>query len=314
MSTSEPPGRFQGSHSTFPQELFDRLIDLVQVDGLRDPALLNFSLVSKAWAHHSRKRIFGQVSFTSPTDFKLWCKNTGLGPGSPSSLVQVLIFSQPQEGFREEIWITPGILLEGEQHLISFTNLKGLVMFNLHTLEFSDRALLSQCLHVIGRNLRFVRLHHVKGTPRTLTSLLQQFPKAQTVAIEYYIGAEGVLSKEPADEMNGQFQGCLRLLSIDINGLAVIDSIARLPLKYKEVNLTASLHFVESYNRLFLACAPTLERLRIIDTRKPRSNWANPIGASILFTHPGGCSRNRRFLGDDRRRLYRIADGASGNV
>lgn len=273
MSTSESPDN-PDDRPVFPQELLDRLIDLVEIGSLRDPDLLNFSLVSKAWAHHSRKRIFSRVNLKSQTHFRLWCKNTAPGPGGPSSLVRVLIFSQVDG----DKWITPGNLLEGEEHLMSFTDLKGLIVFNLHTLDFRDRALLSQCFRVIGRDLRFVRLHHVKGTPQTLTSLIQEFPKVQTLAIEYYEAAETLSEDTTTDEANGQFQGCLRLLSIDFQGLAVIDSIARLPLRYKEVHLTSSLFFIEPYNRLFSACASTLERLRIIDTRKPRTHWAHPIG------------------------------------
>lgn len=284
----------------FPQELFDRLIDLVKLDSLRDPDLLNFSLVSKAWAHRTRKRIFSQVELTSQTHFQLWCKNTAAGPGGPSSLVQVLIFSQV-DGNK---WITPSNLLKGEEHLISFTNLKGLVVFNLHTIDFRDRALLSQCFRVIGRDLRFLRFHHVKGTPRTLTSLIQQFPKIKTLSIEYYTEAVEMLSEEPTDEATGQFRGCLRLLSIDdFQGLAVIDTIARLPLRYEEVHLTSSLQFVESYNRLLLACAQTLKRLRIFDTRKRRTHWADPIGVPISFPCPGEYSPGRRFPGDHRRKL-----------
>lgn len=269
MSAPDPDG-----HPIFPQELFDKLIELVKVSSSRDPALLNLSLVSKAWAHQSRKRIFRQVSFTSKAAFKLWCKNTAPGPDGPSALVKILVFSQ----LGRDIWIHPSILLEGEQHLMSFTNLGGWVAFGLHTLCFKDRALLSRCFRAIGRDLRFVRLHRVKGTPQSLTSLIQQFPTIQALAIEYYTEAGGMSQEEPIDETNGRFQGSLRLLSIEFSGLAAIDSIARLPLKYTEVTLISSLYFVEPYNRLFLACAPTLERLRIIDTRKPRSHWDNPIG------------------------------------
>ncbi|KAF9648127.1 hypothetical protein BDM02DRAFT_3144796 [Thelephora ganbajun] len=277
MSTSDPPN-YPDDRPVFPQELFDKLIDLVEVDSLRHPALLNFSLVSKAWACHSRKRVFSQVSFTSRADFELWCKNTAPGPYGPSSLVQVLVFSQ----LREDVWIHPSILLEGEQHLMSFTNLKGWVAFDLRTPCFKDRALLSQCFRVIGKDLRFVRLHRVKGTPQTLALFIQQFPTIQTLSIEYYTEIGDMSPEDPVSETSGQFQGTLRLLSIEFNGLAAIDSIARLPLKYEEVTLISSLHFVGPYNRLFMACAPTLERLRIIDTRKPRSHWSNPIDSSGL--------------------------------
>lgn len=282
MSTSGPPDHPDDRSDVFPQELFDSLIDLVQIDSLKDPDLLNLSLVSKAWAHHSRKRRFRQVKLTSLTHFKLWCKNTAPGPGGPSSLVQVLILSQTNR----DRWITPKNLLEGGEHLMSFTNLKGFVAIRLHTLDFSDRPLLSQCFRVIGRDLLFVRLHHITGTPQTLTSLIQQFPTTQTLAIEYYTESAQISPEEPTGETNGQFQGCLQLLSINFEGLAVIDSIARLPLKYEEVHLTSSLFFVEPYNRLFSACASTLERLRIVDTRNPRVKWEVPIGLSICFYFP----------------------------
>lgn len=151
---------------------------------------------------------------------------------------------------------------------------------------FKDRALLSRyCFRIIGQAPRFVRLHHVTGTPQTLTSLIQQFPTIQSLSIEYYNDADDTSPEEPVDEESGQFQGILRLLSIESNGptagLVAIDSISRLSLKYEEVTLTSSLYFVEPYNRLFLVCAPTLERLRIIDTRKPHSHWADPIGVSV---------------------------------
>jgi len=311
MSTSDPPN-YPDNHPIFPQELFDKLIDFAEVDSCRHPALLNFSLVSKAWSHRSRKRIFSSVNFTSRADFQLWCKNTTPGPDGPSSLVQVLVFTQ----LGRDIWIHPRILLEGEQHLMSFTNLRGWVAFGLHTPCFKDRASLSRCFHVIGHGLHFVRLHRVKGTPQTLTSLIQQFPTIQTLAIEYYTEAGEISLEEPIDETIGQFQGTLRLLSIEFDGLAAINSIARLPLKYNEVTLMSPLHFVESYNRLFLACAPTLKRLRIVDTRKPRSRWENPIGVSIRASHPGRRSRNRRFRfsGIDRHGLHPTPGGASGNI
>ena len=276
MSTSDPPDH-PDNRPIFPQELYDKLIDSVDIDTLRDPALLNLSLVSRAWAHHSRKRIFCQVNFTSQATFGLWCKNTAPGPGGPSSLVQVLVFSQ----LGEDVWIDPSILLEGEQHLTSFTNLKGWVAFGFHAQCFKDPASLSRCFRVIGRDLRFVRLHHVEGSPQTITSLIQQFPATKTLAIEYYTDAGDTSPEEPVDETSGRFQGTLRLLSIEFDGLTAIDRIAKLPLEYTEVTLTSSLYFVESYNRLFLACAPTLEKLRIIDTRKPQFHWAHPIGVSI---------------------------------
>ena len=106
MSTFEPPG-YPDSRPVFPQELFDKLVDLVEVDSSRRPVLLNFSLVSKAWAHRSCKRIFSQVTLTTKTAFERWCKNTAPGPGGPSSLVQVLIFSQ----LKEDLWIHPRVLL-----------------------------------------------------------------------------------------------------------------------------------------------------------------------------------------------------------
>ena len=276
MPTPQPPDHTHG-HAIFPQELFDRLIDLVEADNSQRHALLNFSLVSKAWACQSRKRIFRTVNLRSKNQFKLWCKNITPGPDGPSPLVRVLRFSQME---RDE-WITPSTLLEGEEHLTSFTNLKGFFTIGFNTIYFMDRAPLTQCFRTIGQDLRFVRFHHVRGTPQTLISLIQQFPTTQTLAIEYYTEAGVAPSEEPIDETTGQFQGCLRLLSIDISGLSVIDSIARLPLKYEEVHLTSCFHFVEPYNRLFLACASTLERLRIIDTRKPRSHWAPPLGTSI---------------------------------
>jgi hypothetical protein len=291
MPTDDPPDDLN-NRPAFPQELFDQLIDSVEVDSLRDPALLNLSLVSKAWAFRSRKRIFSQVSLISRASFQRWCKNTAPGPDGPSSLVQLLIFSQ----LGEDIWIHPSVLLEGEQHLLSFTNLKGWIAFGLHTLCFKDRALLSQCFRVIGQDLHFVRLHHVKGTPQTLVSLIQRFPTTRSLAIEYYTEAGNTSSEDPVDETNGQFRGTLRLLSIEFEGLEVIDSIAKLPLKYEEITLISSLYFAQAYNRLFLACAPTLERLRIIDTRKPRSHWANSIGVSVCPSRPCWYSRNRRSL------------------
>ena len=310
MSTSDPSDH-PDDRPTFPQELFDKLIDLVEVDSLQDPTLLNLSLVSKSWAHRSRKRIFSQISLGSRTKFKLWCKNTAPGPDGPSSLVQVLFFSQ----LGGETWIHPSVLLEGEQHLMSFTNLKGWVVFGLATLCFKDRALLSQCFRVIGQGLHFVRLHHVKGTSRTLTSFIQQFPTTQTLSIEYYTEVGYTSPEEPAiDETNGQLQGALQLLSIELNGLLAIDSIAKLPLKYEEIALTSSLHLVEPYNRLFLACAPTLEKLRVIDTRNPRSRWTNPLGTSIYHSRLGWRSRNRRLLDLNRRKLHQTPDGASGNI
>ena len=127
---------------------------------------------------------------------------------------------------------------------MSFTNVKGWIAFGVDTLCFKDRALLSQCFRVIGQSIRFVRLHHVTGTPQILTSLIQQFPATQSLAIEYFIDTGDALPEVPVDETNGRFQGTLRLLSIESNGLAAIDSIARLPLKYEEVNLTSSLSFV----------------------------------------------------------------------
>jgi len=169
MSTSDPS---DGS-AIFPQELFEKFIDLLEIESLHDPALWNFSLVSKTWAYHSRKRIFTQVNFTSQARFQQWRKNIAPGPDGASSLVQVLVF--PQLG--GDIWIHPAALLEGEQHLASFTNLKGLVAFDLHTSFFKDRALLSQCFRVMGKNLSFVRLHHVKGTPQTLIPFIQQSPQ-----------------------------------------------------------------------------------------------------------------------------------------
>lgn len=289
MPTYQPPDHTRG-HSVFPQELFDRLIDVVEVYNSQRPALLNFSLVSKAWACHSRKRIFRTVNLRSKNQFKLWCKNTAPGPGGPSSLVRVLCFSQ----IEQDEWITPSTLLEGEEHLMSFTNLNGFFTIGFNAIYFMDRASLTQCFRAIGQDLRFVRFHHVRGTPQTLMSLIQQFPTIQTLAIEYYTEVGHIPSEGPIDETIGQFQGCLRLLSIDIYGLSVIDSIARLPLKYEEVHLTSSLHFVKPYNRLFSACASTLERLRIIDTRK--SHWATPLGTPVCFTCSGGHSWNRRFL------------------
>lgn len=281
MPTSEPPDS-PDDHPIFPQEIFDRLIDLVELESFRDSDLLKISLVSKRWAHHSRKRIFSQVKFSSKTHFQLWCKNITPGPGGPSSLVRVLILSQLDK--RVVKWITPGNLLEGEEHLMSFTELKGLIVFDLRTLDFRDRALLSQCFRVIGQGLHFVRLHHVTGSPQTLTSLIRQFPTITTLSIEYYTDYAEMLSEGPTGETDGQFQGSLRLLSINPLELGVIDSIARLPLRYKEVHLTSSLFFAEPYNRLLSACAPTLERLRIIDIRGPRTRWANSIGVPVCFT------------------------------
>jgi len=273
MATSDPT---DGSPS-FPPELFEKFIDLFETDSTRDPALWNLSLVSRAWSHHSRKRIFSQVNFTSQDSFQQWCKNTAPGPNGPSSLVRVLVISQ----MGSDIWIHPDILLEGEQHLASFTNLKGLVAFDLHTSFFNDRALLSQCFRIMGQGLDFVRLHHVKGTPQTLIPFIQQFPATKTLDIEYYVETGDTSPEEPVDETKGQFKGSLRLLSIDPDdpdGSGLIDSIARLPLEYEGVSLTSALDFIEPYNRLILACAPTLERIRIIDTRDPLSHWESPVG------------------------------------
>ena len=75
--------------------------------------------------------------------------------------------------------------------------------------------------------------------------------------------------------------------SIERNGMAAIDSISELPLKYQEGTLMSSLYFAEAYNRLFLTSAPTLERLRIIDTGAPRSHWVIHIGVLVYPSHPG---------------------------
>ena len=176
-----------------------------------------------------------------------------------------------------DTWIQPSVLLEGEQHIISFTNLKGILICGLDSSAFKDRTLLSRCFRM-GQNLTFIRLHHVVGTPRSLIPVIQQFPATQTLSIDYYSELEGASPEEPVEETSGRFRGILRLLSVDPNALAVIDGIARLPLEYEEVSLTLALDFVEPYNRLILACAPTLERLRIIDTRKGTFRWASPVG------------------------------------
>lgn len=81
-------------------------------------------------------------------------------------------------------------------------------------------------------------------------------------------------------------------MSIDPNGLRVIDSIARLQLEYEGISLTSTLDFIEPYNRLVLACAPTLERIRIIDTRNPLSHWASPVGVSICPSDSDERSQN----------------------
>ena len=93
MSTCDSPGHLYG-RPVFPQELFDKLIDSVQVDSPRHPTLLNFSFVSKSWTHHSRKWVFHQVELTSKNEFELWCKNTVPGPNGSSALVHFLVFSQ----------------------------------------------------------------------------------------------------------------------------------------------------------------------------------------------------------------------------
>ena len=109
MSTSDTP-YCPDNPPIFPQELFEKFIDLFEVDSLRDPILWNLSLVSKAWAHRSGKWIFSQVHFTSLITFQQWCRNITSGPDGPSSLVEILVFSR----LGARTWIDPNVLLEGE--------------------------------------------------------------------------------------------------------------------------------------------------------------------------------------------------------
>ena len=96
----------------------------------------------------------------------------------------------------------PWRLVGGGQHPIPFANLW--VAFGPHKRCFKDQTLLTQCFRVIGQGLRFVRLH-VKGTPQTLTSLIQQLTTTQTLAIEYYTEAGYMSPEEPVGETNGRF-------------------------------------------------------------------------------------------------------------
>ena len=194
---------------------------------------------------------------------------------------------------------------------MSFTDVKGWIAFGIDTLCFKDRALLSQCFRVIIRQgIHFIRLHHVKGTPETLTSLI---PATKSLAIEYFIDTGDASSEVPVNETNGRFQGTLRPLSIESNGLAAIDSIARLPLKYEEVNLSSSLPFVQPYNQLLLTCTLALEttRHRYQKASLPLDKSRRCVGLPLhLCSH----SWDRRLLGVDRRKLHQSPDGAFGNI
>ena len=270
-------------YATFPQELIDSVVESL------DPADLQTfracSLVSKSWTHPSWVKLFRSVSITSWEIFQRWCFNTTPGPGGPSSLVRSLTFDEMRSK-----WITPDALLMGERHLKSFKNLVSFTAIGLQINYFFDGSLLSHRFGLFCRGVREVRLVRPHGSPRIVTSFIQQFPVIQRLSVEFYSETWSPAPNREEYTSTG-FTGALQLVSDASTDRRerqlFIFHLIIFPVQYREISVIGSLEYSWQYQSLLQACSKTLEKLRMADVRPNpwrERNWEWAQGALTLLS------------------------------
>jgi hypothetical protein len=276
MSPFIPPTRF-------PQELVDSIIDELQNDVA---SLRTCSLVSKPWAHRSRKHLFESVHL--PTCLlRKWLVRIPAGPVSPldprhhvrSLLLQPTTVSAP--------FCVPETFVG---HLSSFTQISKLVVTSSLWEEwidaFSDSLLVAKYFGGFGQALRTLELTRVYLNMVALEALLDVFvhlerllifspimlgeemkslgasPNVQDRRGSVKAGTSNALV--PPKRAHGRLVDSVTLL-FPPTGLVV--GLTNLPLRCRELVYTEDWDYGgDMFNLLLDSTGPTLESLVIQNT------------------------------------------------
>jgi len=168
--------------SGLPQELIDRIIDLVN----DRETLKACSLICSQWSPRSRKYLFAQVEFTSQTDLERWCARTRPGRSGLSPLVEVLTLSGYHPSFTSpsSLWLrsSVSILTDATSHFQSFSALRALEVQRWYM--STDR--MPSILHSFSSSLENVTrltLGDVTIRSPTLGMFVSHFPRLDNLSI-----------------------------------------------------------------------------------------------------------------------------------
>lgn len=163
-----------------PQELVDIIIDELKYDVV---SLRACSLVSKPWAHRSRKHIFESV-YLPTCLLRKWLKHIPASPASPLGPHHHLrsLSLQPTSTF--EPFCVPESFAD---HLSSFTQLSNLVITSIPWGEwadaFTDSLLVTKYFGGFGQALRNLELTRVYLNMVALKGLLDVFTRLERLLI-----------------------------------------------------------------------------------------------------------------------------------
>ena len=114
---------------SFPPELIDRILKYLRDD---PQSLLAASLVSKAWAGWGQAYLFESVHLI-PVNLRGWRQNVFPDVDGPASHTRTLTL----EEYRLLPWINPQSSIFPLSNLISFTNVRSLVLVRWNTTLFN---------------------------------------------------------------------------------------------------------------------------------------------------------------------------------
>jgi len=236
---------------TLPQEVIDDLIDWVGFTsaGQGDPDLRACSLVACNWVERSRQHLFRNIKLASSLDIARWVENIRPGADGLSSYVRKLWI---HFGWDEWPQRFPSV-----EHLKSFTRVEELRLTYWCGGEATKQEV-EEAFGGFGQSVKSLTVSLLRGDAGSFLHLLSLFPHLDDLSIMTSYLEETI---EPLPEGAVTIRGSLVLDGVQER---FIDALVGSRLTPKVLKVT--IPNLTSYDRLFAACAPSVEMISLSPT------------------------------------------------
>jgi len=264
LTTSNPVSTFTAMLGVLPQEIIDKIIDDIALDGsseTRDQArdMKTISLVSSKWHHRCRTHLFHSLEITSD-NFQTWCRNVRPGRDGPSRYVTYLRYRPSFVEAERSIGPLEG-LARSPSHISAFTHLR--------ILHFADISLQHSgyltCFGVLTKSVRELWLEDCQMDVTQFVSFVRPFTNLERLRLmRPQCANESNLQHWDMAEpprLEGKFEFHQATMASSANTASFIQELSLLPANFSSMVFRERLETPIAANRLLAASRRTLTKL-----------------------------------------------------